>query len=292
MNSKLRHNRRNLRLLLKGVVLVWLGVAASAALSNEVQCWVNCRPGMQDCSLSSPGMTVADPKLTLSDQRAVLVLRCGERRVSRGEVIVRYLHARRLFVSPKPLTEDKAIAELFDSHKPDACSVPSSDCLQKAQQGLKAAAGGHGIDGQASAPAGQGEPCSLGLPCGNVMPPPVAWQFQLHDGAFEGIWRTRVLRGQPPPGVPAQADAAVAGGLVAADGSKFAPGITYAYVLVSRDGSTRASGEFTVQSASQHAALRRLVDRRIESGLPAEVAWLDALAANQLDWDAIQRIKP
>jgi hypothetical protein len=291
MTSKLRRGARVLRCLAWALVF-WTASSASVATAKDIQCWVNCAVGSKDCALSAPGTVVADAKLSLSDRRSVLVSRCDERRVVQGEVIVRYLHARRLFVSPQPLVLNKPLAELFAQNKPDDCSVPSSECLQKSMQGLKAAAGGHGVDSQASAPAGQGEPCSLGLPCGTVMPPPAAWQFALRDAAFDGLWRTRVLRGQPAPGAPSQAEGAVTGGVVAADGSQLAPGVTYAYVLQARDGSTRASGEFTVQSAAQNAALRRLVERRMQAGLPEEVAWLDALAANQLDWDAVQRVKP
>jgi len=274
------------------ILVVLIGMQISPALANDLrQCWANCLPDKQ-CKLSDAGKLSPDSTLKLDGSRPQLVQRCFERMVVEGRVVVRYMQARRLFVVPKPLEEQESVAGLLKTHPPDICSVPAPICLQKSMQGLKADVGGHGIDGQQSLPGGQGEPCSLGLPCGTVMAPAPAWQFMLADNSVDGTWRTRVLRGQPPAGVPAQAESKVAGGAVAADGSKFAPGITYAYVLVSRDGSTRASGEFTVQSASQHAALRRLVDRRIESGLPAEVAWLDALAANQLDWDAIQRIKP
>ena len=270
--------------------LALLILPAWAATAEGSACWAICARGTA-CALSPlPDETQRGREPRLNDQMLHLVQNCGARQVAKGDVMVRYRHQKRMFVTPTPLKPDAKVADLFASRPPDACSVTTLKCLQHEMQVLKASAGGHGIDGQASAPAGQGEPCSLGLPCGTVMPPPPSWQFRLEDSGFDGIWRTQILRGQAAAGRAAQNDAAVAGGVVSADGSSFAPGVTYAYALVSKDGTTRASGEFTVQSSAQHAALRRLVDKRIEAGLPEAAAWLDALAANQLDWDAIQQI--
>jgi hypothetical protein len=277
--------------------LAFLGQVGMAC-AEEAPCLANCARG-SSCKLSEPlgsrpdGSPVrVDDRLALTDSSLKQVQDCFSRSVVAGDVMVRYRHQNRMFMPPAPIAKDSKLRALLNSHPPDKCSLPSPKCLDQAMFGLKAALGGHGIDGQPSEPAGRGQPCTLGLPCGTVIPPAAAWRFRLVEDGFDGVWRARALRGQPPAGKPVELQAEVAGGTVAADGSWFAPGVTYSYALYEKGGSIKASGEFTVQSSAQYAALRRLVDRRIEAGLSEPSAWLDALVANQLDWDAIQRLNP
>ena len=265
-------------------VLLAIGSAAAAA-SNADRCVVICASG--PCSLVQPPSE--DPRPLRSRGP---VEQCSKQQVKDGTVSVGYMHKRAWFESPFLLKPGQNFSEVLTRFPPDtSCPVPDGVCVQQRMGRRRAPPGGHGIDGQVSTPAGTGEPCTIGLPCGRIVPPTeVPWRFQLSDGSTRGRWALRLLRGTPPAGAPAQIEVEVIDGRVELDPALLSAGASYAYRLSFADGSTRATGEFSLLGRTQLDALRGMVAQRVAAGRPEDAAWIDALVANELDWDAMQRL--
>lgn len=268
------------------LLCLFFGMAARASEPAFDLCYAACASGA--CQLSQPNSSET-PALTL-EARYIVISSCQTRTVKKGPVLLRYRHKQQWFNPPAALQDGTAIASLMARFKPDVCPVPTPDCLQANMEQKVAAIGGHGIDGQVSHPGGSGRPCAIGLPCGRVAVPADAWQFALADPSLQGRWRVRLARGSPPPGVPSEAAFSVVDGVVHADGTWFSPGTSYTYQLLDGAGASLAGGEFSLLSRPLMAALRRIADQRVAAGQDAATAWIDALAANELDWDAHQAV--
>jgi len=221
----------------------------------------------------------------------VLLEACSRQSVAGGAVRLRYRHKGQWFSPPSAAAAPTALAALLERFPPDPCPVPTPGCLQQRMSSRVASIGGHGIDGQASRPGGSGEPCAIGLPCGRIAVPGTPWRFTLTDGAAHGVWTVRIARGASPPGVPGEFGVEVVDGQVQTDGARFSPGASYVYRLSFPDGSTRATGEFSLLSRPLMVALRSAAARRVAEGQNEADAWVDALAANELDWDAWQAMQ-
>lgn len=251
--------------------------------ARPTDCYVACSTG------AACGLTPADgkrPELDSINYR--VVVSCEKRSVDKGEVLLRYRHAGQWFSPPKALGVNEALDKVFAQFPADPCSIPTPKCIAQRMKVKVAGIGGHGIDGQVSTPGGSGDPCSLALPCGRILPPAAAWRFRLEDPALNGRWRVQILRGTPPPGAPTQFDAALQAGVVSADGSLLAPGASYAYQLIDAAGAVRASGEFSLLSRPLVQTLHGFAAKRVAAGQGETTAWIDTLAANELDWDAYQ----
>lgn len=267
---------------------LWAGMAVAAApLAAQPldQCLAVCR------AESGAACAISDELGVVEGQRPRKVDACTTRNVVKGPVRLRYKHKGKWFDSPSVLSDRQTFSQVTNAFPPDACSLPDPRCLQAQMQGKIAVAGGHGIDGQASTPGGTGEPCKIGLPCGRIAVPDGHWTFSLAEGGLSGTWRLRITRGAPPPGAPREFDVAVAAGRVHADGTRLAPGAAYAYSLLLADGSTRATGEFSLLSRPMMASLKTMAERRVAQGQGVEEAWIDTLAANELEWDAWQALR-
>lgn len=289
--------RRRIGLL--SLALLWAAACLPAAAQTGVACYAACVPA-EHGSAPAACKLVADPAAkppaleprSLDDKRYLMIKRCPEYKVELGSVLLRYRHAGQWFNPPELLGQAASLRVVFDKYRADECGVPHPDCVQKRMQTKQAGIGGHGIDGQPSAPGGSGEPCSLGLPCARVLPPPLQWNFQLEDPSLDGQWVVQIARGTPPSSVPRQFTAPVAAGIVSADGALFSPGATYVYRLVDAAGGVRATGEFSLLSRPLVQTLRGLAAKRVEAGQSESTAWVDVLAANEMDWDAYQLSLP
>lgn len=277
---------RSRRTWAAGLALWGLGAAAHAT-----DCQLACKGGPcavscadSPCLFSPGGAAVTLNKDLLQPVRGCEFLKNGDQ----SALELRYRHKGRWFSPPGGVDNGKALRELFAQFPPDPCGVPSPDCLQKRMAGMVASIGGHGIDDKPSQPGGEGDPCSLGLPCGAVVPPTDAWRFRLVDATLAGTWTVRLARGTPPPGQPAEMSVRIDKGLVAAKGAWFMPGAQYVYRFADAAGRRNASGEFSVISRTTADALHTLTQRRVSQGLSQGVAWSDTLGANNLEWDAHQ----
>jgi hypothetical protein len=248
-------------------------------------CLLTCGAA-QTCEVERPPHRT---KSSLDRKNFTKHLQCSELTVTQGSVLMRYRHKGQWFVPPEAVTEK--LAKMLAAYPPDACAIPSPACTQATLREKGASRAGHGIDSQVSAPAGIGDPCTKGLPCGAVLPPGDTWRFSLEGPALNGHWKVRVARGTPPSGVPSEFTVDVMAGVVSVAGTKLAPGLTYAYELLSQSGASQASGEFVLIGASRLALLKKLaVDRAVKMGLEEPAAWVDVLAANGMDWDVLQLI--
>ncbi len=259
---------------------------ASAATPASAACQVSCARDAASCQLQNVHDGQAKP---LGHANFTRVEGCAGWRVATGSVVMRYRHKGQWFVPPQALAKDSTLASVFAQFAPDACAVPTPACLQQQMGSKVTSRAGHAADSQESAPAGSGEPCARGLPCGQVLGQPGPWRFRLEDAAWQGQWAVRILRGSPPAGVPREFAVPVVAGEVIAAGPHFAAGVAYAYRLMDASGALVASGEFEVLGASRQAALKKLAaERAARAGLSEGAAWTDALAAYGLDWDAHQ----
>jgi hypothetical protein len=265
---------------------VFAATKARAAESGSA-CLVACaQPG--DCELRQDSKVQALSHVVYTKLAACEAWKVG----GQGKVLLRYRHQRKWF-QPPALAPDTSLAQVFAQFEPDSpCGLPDKECLQARMTEKSVARAGHGVDSQAAVPAGINAPCAMGLPCGTVLPPLPAWAFKLADGSFVGQWRLRVARGAPPAGVPAQFEVPVVAGSISLAAGKLSPGGVYAYQLIDSRGQETASGEFAVMSQADLDRLRRLAQRRVESGgMGEQAAWIDALLASELDWDAEQLLQ-
>ena len=265
------------------IAVLLLGLGASArAQTDSGDCYAACATAGSSPSVCA---LLGGPELNTSYQR---VTACRAKKVAQGAVLLRYRHKGEWFTPPAALAKDAELKTVFEAFRPDACSIPTPACTQQRMATKVAAIGGHGIDGQASKPAGEGDPCSLGLPCGRIVPPATEWRFRLEDTTLQGQWVVRIARGEPPAGVPKEFSLPVVAGAVTANGAQFAPGAVYVYRLSDSAGKTRTSGEFSLLSRPLHEALRGFAAKRVAAGQSEATAWVDSLVANELDWDAYQ----
>lgn len=267
--------------------LVCAASAAAQPAGTEPRCWLSCgkadQPG-QACAVGPKAQAILDEaRFKLFDNCDRLVV------TSERPVVLRYRHAGKWYDPPQALGKSTALQKVFAMFKPDPCGVPTSDCLQQRMGSKVASAAGHGADSLKTNPMGVGQPCLLGLPCGAVLPPPQTWKFRISEDAFNGRWQVALQRGQPGPGRPAETSAEVRQGVVAARGDDFVPGGIYSYQLFDVSGNQRAQGEFQVVSATSLNRLKTLAAARAERlSLGEAAAWMDTLAASELDWDAQQ----
>lgn len=264
-----------LRLL--GFFLLALSLAGSAW---SIDCKLACKT--EACALSPT------TERALTRNSWLLFRQCEKLEVREGEVELRYMHKTRWFMPPA-LAKNDAVAAVFKNYPPDTCAVLSAQCVQTSMAAKQAAVGGHGIDNRVSKPGGEGEPCSLGLPCGSVLPAAGAsLTVRLNDPGARGLLKLQVARGQPPASMPAQLEVPVQAGRASIDGRWLQPGGLYTYQF-SPAGKPGASGEFSLVSLTMAERLRkRAATRQEQQGLSAGQAWYDTLLENQLLWDALQ----
>jgi hypothetical protein len=254
-----------------------LAVSAAAGAASQATCEVTCL-GKGDCSLKVDGKVK-----TIRESEYVRLQNCDLLEVTAGALQVRYWHKGKP-VSPV-LGPGERMQPVLAKTPPDACWVSSDACLQERMKQKNIAPGGHGIDSAKSNPAGSGQPCERGLPCGMILPASADWKFPVGDAGFQGRMELVQMRGTSSSG-SAGITFPVQNGEVQGDGRQLQPSAVYGYKLVRSDGQVVATGEFTVLGSSSFNTLKRLAqDNSAKKGLTAEAAWLDALSANELDWD-------
>lgn len=263
------------------LLLLSLGLLTLSSSVQATDCKLTCRTA--GCAV------VPTTEELLKPSQWQLSRQCEKLRVSEGEVELRYLHKNR-WLSPPPLKKDQRAEDLFAKFPPDQpCAVLSSACLQTAMAAKQAAVGGHGIDARQARPAGEGQPCELGLPCGSVLPNEAEQTLRLTRTDLSGQLQLRLARGTPTPGYRAEQSLRIDSGRATLAAAALQPGSLYEYKLLDGGGRTLASGEFSVISTPMVQRLRQLAQQRVQQkGMEEAPAWYDTLAENQLIWDALQ----
>ncbi len=283
------------RICLRGVAPArWRRVLAGAALmlsipvgAHAATCQLSCLDAKCVVRYTDGGSAVT--KQPVFDRR-IRFERCEALERTQGRLSMRYVRDGQWLPPPVSLTGIGRLEEVFKRFPADRCSSHPPECLQQAMEVMNPTPGGHPIDDRHSRPGGEGGPCALGLPCGRLVPPPEAWHFALTDSTLSGTWLVRFARGTAPAGQPAEFLASVERGQVQADGRWFSPGRQYAYELSDTSGRVVASGEFSLISQSMRQRLEAIVQRHIDEGAPPAIARGDALAANNLPWDAWHQV--
>ncbi len=262
-------------------LLLSLGLLALVANAQATDCKLTCRAA--GCAVTP---ATEEP---LKPSQWQLSRQCEKLRVSEGEVELRYLHKSR-WLMPPPLKPGQRAEELFAKFPPDQpCAVLSSTCLQTAMAAKQAAVGGHGIDARQARPAGEGQPCELGLPCGPVLPNEAEQPLRLTRADLSGQLQLRLARGAPAPGYRAEQSLSLDKGRATLAPGTLQPGSLYEYKLLDGAGRPLASGEFSVISTPMVQRLRQLAQQRMQQkGMDEALAWYDTLAENLLVWDALQ----
>jgi len=262
-------------------VLVLLSALLATGSAFAVDCKLSCRAA--GCAVTPA------PSETLKPSQWVLSRQCEKLQGSEGEVELRFMHKNR-WLMPPPLKPGQRADELFAKFPPDQpCAVLSSACLQTAMAAKQAAVGGHGIDPRQARPAGEGQPCELGLPCGSVLPIEVEQPLRLTRTDLSGQLQLRLARGAPAPGYRAEQSLRIDDGRATLASGMLQPGSLYEYKLLDGAGQALASGEFSVISTPMVQRLRQLAQQRVQQkGIDEALAWYDTLAENQLVWDALQ----
>jgi hypothetical protein len=167
------------------------------------------------------------------------------------------------------------------------CSYADRTCRDRRDVAMLAGRAGKAFDG----PAGHkpaGSPCAIGLPCGLVLAPTQPWQLRLEEPrAADAVLQIAALRiATGSIDVPVTAGRAeLAPGFVRA-------GASYSYALKTRAGEVIAAGQFSVASAGIEADVRAAEAAALAAGRAAPTARLEALLANDLDWDVMQLTRP
>lgn len=280
MEERIMRPGRCLRVAVRCLLLVLLGMASLCAPALAVDCKIACKgPDLCEMDRAPSGAERVGMKPA--------VYRSCENLVAKGPVELRYMHGQSWFAPP--MLVQGPLSKVFEAYPADApCSVPTHDCIQSHMNRMTTAFGGSPIDNRVAAPGGTGEPCKIGFPCGRILIPPSDWRFRIGDQAAAGRWIVKLARGTVAPGQPEQLVASVASGLVAADGNWFAPGSKCSYTFVDPSGRVVATGEFTVVSRATQEKLREQARGRVAAGSSEAVAWSDTLAANEYEWDAVQ----
>lgn len=279
-----KHRRGTSRFvwIVRGLVASCMMIGASAAQASD--CKLACRAS------DSCRMTGAQREQTIERDRFKLFKSCEDLNIS-GPAEVRYMQGRAWFVPSPTLLESMngSVKKLFDAYPPDMpCSVPTAQCVQSQMSRMTTAFAGSPIDDRVSQPGGQGEPCSLGFPCGRVALPSKSWRFQLSDPSLSGKWIVKLARGNVAEGRADQTVARVERGVVIADGGWFAAGSKCSYAFIDNSGRTVATGEFALVSRATQENLRELARRRVAAGSSDAIAWTDTLMSNDFQWDAVQ----
>jgi hypothetical protein len=264
-----------------GPIAIALLAAAPAMASTT--CWMRCSTG--PCDLAT-GPSASDPSATSALPQGkpfVLAKDCESLGPNSGTLQVRY----RRNSLPYGLDADKTntVAAQLKKYPADHCILGDAECQQVAQDARSGTSGGHRIDDRKGQPGGTGKPCTLWLPCGDVLVPDRAWTLRLKDETFAGTWRVSVARSADGDAWPDR-DLAVIRGRVAVPAGLFKPGTLYAYRLLKAPASEIATGEFQSLSSSQANTVRQAAAKA--EGPDKLDAWLKVLTEYELEWNVLQ----
>jgi len=214
---------------------------------------------------------------------------CKSIEVELGTVELGYLHKGRWLRPSFSSGEKGKVKAQFESKPADKpCAIITSECVQKQAMAKTAAVGGHGIDSRAALPGGEGEPCTLGLPCGAVLPAEQPREVRLGNAGLQARQlQLRIARGQARPPYAAQQSLSVSEGRLQVPGNALQAGSVYEYSLLDGAGQVLARGEFSTISGKSAQQLQQLAKQRSGQGQDPALALYDALVDNELWWDAL-----
>lgn len=255
----------------------WFG---SAAAATPAHCWARCVSVAPEAACTLP-----PPPLQLHWDRDTEFRDCAVLGPRQGKVQVRYRRNNMPFTAVA--TDKRSVADLLAQSPADPCGLGDLKCQQQQMNARGAPSGAHGADGRVGQAGGQGAPCSLGLPCGEIGIRSGAWTILLQDAAFDGAWVVSTIR-SPQGEVLRDQRLAVDKGIVKVPAGLLKASTLYGYQLKNLSGETVAGGEFAVLPDSAARGLKRAADERIARGARPEDAWLETLVENQLEWNVHQ----
>lgn len=267
------------------VAMLLMGLAGLAKASSGIDvsghCMLVCSEREASCLVS----TASSSSTPVPAKQWTPFADCNKIEAKLGKVELGYLHKGRWL---RLTLQGKAQAQL-DAKPPDKpCAIITNECVQKQAMAKTAAVGGHGIDSRAALPGGEGEPCTLGLPCGAVLPAEQPREVRLGNAGLQARQlQLRIARGQARPPYAAQQSLSVSEGRLQVPGNALQAGSVYEYSLLDGAGQVLARGEFSTISGKSAQQLQQLAKQRSAQGQDPALAWYDALVDNELWWDAL-----
>jgi hypothetical protein len=262
----------------KALLLLAFSVCSNAPAS-ATDCWLRCE--------SQPECRLANVPRPIPQDRAIIPSESCQRlgKVTDGRVEALLRVKGRVNVLMMALSEDLGVA-LAKAGTPD-CAFTEKPCRERRDLAMLAGRAGKAFDG----PAGHkpaGSPCAIGLPCGVVLAPAQGWALRIDEPRAAGgtlqITALRMATGTVDVAV-ADARTTVPAGFVRA-------GASYSYALKSAAGEVIAAGQFSAAAAGIEADVRAAEKDALTAGRAAPTARLEALLANDLDWDAMLLTRP
>lgn len=164
------------------------------------------------------------------------------------------------------------------------CVSPSRACREQRDVAMLAGRSGKAFDKLPAEHAPKGSPCAIGLPCGLVLTQAQGWSLRLDEpraaSALLQITGLRMATGS--------VDLPVRNGRVDVAPGFVRAGATYSYALKTAAGEVIAAGLFSAAAPAIEADVRSAEAAALAAGRTAESARLEALLANDLDWDVMQ----
>ncbi len=257
------------------------GTAAGwAAPAPDVACVVVCL----EAGCLGSAATKSGGRVPLGKER-VRAEPCLEIRLTEGIAKLSYLRSGVPFVTP--IDSRRPVGQVLAAFPPDPCSLGDPDCQQKKMAGVRLQQGGHGIDGRVAAPAGEGDPCALGLPCGRVVPPAGPWTWRLTQPTLQGELVITTIRSANLTAA-ARFSAPVANGRVRIDATAIDEAGVFGYVLRDTQGRQVASGEFGTLSSNAVKGMRDRLAQAAAQGRDVDEVRVELFHRNGLDWDLYQ----
>lgn len=261
-----------------------LALCSTSALAIGGGCFATCTDKDRGCSVPGAAKPDGKPIAPLDDARPQLIADCLQLKAADRSQPIKLAFRS----GGKAVT---AMVQGGEAFSKKLASYQKLDCLIGDSPLCEAGAGpvptrmGKAFDPDAPTEVA-GQPCALALPCGKVgLAADGSLRIRLGVTGLDGVLNLFPSRGQGGTQAVemASSSAFVPVGLLK-------PGETYRYRLVLRDGTTRASGEFSV--LSQRA--QRDSDAALEEAMkknPGEQsqASIESLMLDGRDWEAFQR---
>jgi hypothetical protein len=257
-----------------------LAFAAGPAAARD--CWLRC-DGAPRCDVALPSA----PPLQVPAQFSTPPVPCASlglvEQGDRVEGMVRHRGKVQVFAVARQQDVGAAVRQFGAAE----CSYSDRACRERRDQGMLAGRAGKAFDG----PPGHkptGTPCAIGLPCGVVLAPAQPWSLRIDDAQADGgTLQIAALRN-----ASGQIDVPVRGGRAAVAPGFVRAGASYSYALTSRAGTVIAAGQFSAAAPAIESDVQQAEQAARAAGRSVAAARLEALLANELDWDVMLLTRP
>jgi hypothetical protein len=272
--------RKSSKTLAARALLASLAVAALPAVAwarADFECVVKCLAA--PCQLAH---SAAPAQTAIDERRPTVVAQCATAALRSGTIdllVQTNAGVRRVQIKARQDRLAEAHPAVFSTAR---CLGLSPACNAEMNRARTTVQGGKGID--AAAARWLGDPCGLGLPCGQIMKPELGAIVALQGLAADGFVVLQMARGGGQA-----VELPVSGGRFVLPAQALAFGSAYQYTLLDAARAEVAAGEFDVLSQRMQAEVRgQLQAAQQASSGDALFERVEVLLDNGLLWDARQ----